>query len=158
MQLQEKCLTIPELKDRCFILVGGSMGGRHCSCCGQNTPTLAVWGSEDRTVPTSNMELLKDMLPHAAFQVLPNVGHDPMLEQPETFRALLLQFLNSCLAPCHLVTAVQSTPTTMYWSLCIHVYCHWHVLHSVQSIMPCATVATSLFGGTCHSAGASSGV
>jgi pimeloyl-ACP methyl ester carboxylesterase len=57
------------------------------------TPTLLLWGADDRVVPTSYAEAFRAALPNASLELLPNCGHYPMLEQPEAFTRTLVPFL-----------------------------------------------------------------
>lgn len=52
-------------------------------------PTLLVWGSEDRIVPSSAIAAWARLLPEARLATLPGVGHLPMEEAPEALAALL---------------------------------------------------------------------
>ena len=50
---------------------------------GLDTPTLVVWGDEDRALSVGTVPLLKTLLPNAQAIVMPHIGHAPMLERPE---------------------------------------------------------------------------
>jgi len=50
---------------------------------GLPTPTLIVWGAEDRVLSESTVPLLKSLLPNAEAIIMPGVGHAPMIERPE---------------------------------------------------------------------------
>lgn len=50
---------------------------------GLPTPTLIVWGAEDRVLSPGTVPLLQALLPHAQAIVMPHVGHAPMIEQPQ---------------------------------------------------------------------------
>lgn len=58
-------------------------------------PTVIFWGEEDTWVERSDIDEWQDRIPSAGFQVMPDVGHLPMEENPELFNALLLAFLES---------------------------------------------------------------
>ncbi|MET0332736.1 MAG: alpha/beta hydrolase [Rhizobacter sp.] len=62
-------------------------------------PTTVIWGSADPIAPLRTGQLLASRLPDARLKVLEGVGHTPMLESPDAFRALLLEALVSPLAP-----------------------------------------------------------
>ena len=49
---------------------------------GLSTPTLIVWGDEDRALSVGTVPILKTMLPNAQAVVMPHVGHAPMIERP----------------------------------------------------------------------------
>jgi pimeloyl-ACP methyl ester carboxylesterase len=56
-------------------------------------PTTVLWGGEDPIAPLRTGRLLAARLPDARLKVMDGVGHTPMLESPEAFRALLLEAL-----------------------------------------------------------------
>jgi len=56
-------------------------------------PTLVVWGDRDRIVPPSSADEFGRLIPDARVVVFEDCGHVPMLEQPDRFNALLLDFL-----------------------------------------------------------------
>lgn len=65
---------------------------------GLATPTLIVWGSEDRLVNVEASKILNKLMPHSQVIVMQHIGHMPMLEAPKQsaqdylkFRALLDQ-------------------------------------------------------------------
>lgn len=49
---------------------------------GLQTPTLIVWGDEDRALSVGTVPVLKALLPNAQAVVMPHVGHAPMIERP----------------------------------------------------------------------------
>ncbi|HEY7354861.1 MAG TPA: alpha/beta fold hydrolase [Ktedonobacterales bacterium] len=55
-------------------------------------PTLAIWGAEDRTVPTKDSEMLWALRGDARLEIYPQVGHHPYLEVTERFNARLIAF------------------------------------------------------------------
>ncbi len=56
-------------------------------------PTLVVWGDRDRIVPPSGAQEYGRLIPDARVVVFDDCGHVPMIEQPERFNQLLLDFL-----------------------------------------------------------------
>jgi pimeloyl-ACP methyl ester carboxylesterase len=58
-----------------------------------STPTLIVWGREDRIVPVVCGEQYRRLLPNATLRVLERCGHMPPIEQPDGFAKLVLDFL-----------------------------------------------------------------
>ena len=50
---------------------------------GLATPTLIVWGDEDRALSVGTVPVLKALLPNAQAIVMPHVGHAPMIERPQ---------------------------------------------------------------------------
>jgi 3-oxoadipate enol-lactonase len=56
------------------------------------TPSLVLCGDQDLSTPPSlNQELASDL--GCAFELIPNAGHLPCLEQPEIMRQKILAFL-----------------------------------------------------------------
>ena len=56
-------------------------------------PALVVHGDEDLIVPVENGRLLASRLPNVRYVELPRRGHNLMLEDPQTFARLVLEFL-----------------------------------------------------------------
>jgi pimeloyl-ACP methyl ester carboxylesterase len=56
-------------------------------------PTLLLSGAEDKVVPPGNVDLLKQVIPHAKTAVFPYAGHFFPLEVPETAVAEIESFL-----------------------------------------------------------------
>jgi pimeloyl-ACP methyl ester carboxylesterase len=50
---------------------------------GLETPTLVVWGAEDRALSVGTVPVLQALLPKAQAIVMPHVGHAPMIERPK---------------------------------------------------------------------------
>ena len=46
------------------------------------TPTLIVWGDQDRALDVSGAAVLHALLPHSTLIVMPGIGHIPMIEAP----------------------------------------------------------------------------
>ena len=57
-------------------------------------PTLILWGAEDTVTPIRTGKVLSDRIPNAQLKVIPNVGHSPMIQQPEKFRELIISALS----------------------------------------------------------------
>lgn len=55
-------------------------------------PTLVLWGRQDRVVPAAHAEVAR-AIPGARIEVWNRCGHLPMIERPEQFNSLLLDFL-----------------------------------------------------------------
>ncbi len=58
-------------------------------------PTALIWGSEDTTTPLAQGENLSALIPGSTLTVLPDVGHIPMIEDPEAFHRALLEALST---------------------------------------------------------------
>jgi abhydrolase domain-containing protein 6 len=56
------------------------------------TPTLIVWGADDRILHVSGAHGLKQLLPNARVRLVPGVGHCPMIERPRDSAADFLNF------------------------------------------------------------------
>ncbi|MBB5915459.1 2-hydroxy-6-oxonona-2,4-dienedioate hydrolase [Nocardia transvalensis] len=56
-------------------------------------PTLVLWTSDDPTADVTEGRRIASMIPGARFEVLPDCGHWPQYEDPESFDALHLDFL-----------------------------------------------------------------
>jgi pimeloyl-ACP methyl ester carboxylesterase len=55
-------------------------------------PTLILWSDQDRWFPREDGEALKERLPHAQFQILPNSGHNASGSNPVAVNAAILEF------------------------------------------------------------------
>lgn len=64
-------------------------------------PTLILWAEQDRWFPVSDGERLRDRLPNAKLQIIPNCGHYAAGGQPEFVNAAILSFLDDLTAPLH---------------------------------------------------------
>ena len=59
---------------------------------GSPIPTLVVWGERDRALHVSGAAILKDLMPNAKIIVRPEIGHLPMIEEPERSASDWLEF------------------------------------------------------------------
>ena len=59
---------------------------------GMETPTLIVFGDQDRAIPVATADILHKLLPHSQVVIMPGLGHLPMLEQPQQSAKDYLQF------------------------------------------------------------------
>lgn len=57
------------------------------------SPTLVVWGKQDRLVPLAHGEAYRDAITGAELKVLDQCGHSPQLERPAEFVTLVEGFL-----------------------------------------------------------------
>jgi len=64
-------------------------------------PTLMLWADHDRWFPVSDGERLRDRLPNAKLQIIPNCGHYAAGGQPEFVNAAILSFLDDLTTPLH---------------------------------------------------------
>jgi pimeloyl-ACP methyl ester carboxylesterase len=58
-------------------------------------PTLIVWGGEDPVVPLRHAFEFERLIPGGRVVVFPGAGHAPMIELPERFNQVLLDFLRA---------------------------------------------------------------
>jgi len=56
-------------------------------------PTFIVWGQEDMLVPVEDASEFERLIPNSRKVIFEDTGHVPMLERPQTFNALLMEFL-----------------------------------------------------------------
>jgi 2-hydroxy-6-oxonona-2,4-dienedioate hydrolase len=56
-------------------------------------PSLLVWGQNDIVTPPEVAEEFRDRMPNARLEFIDKCGHAPMIEHPDTFNALTLDFL-----------------------------------------------------------------
>lgn len=61
---------------------------------GLRPPTLALWGQQDRVFDASGAEVLRSRLPQARIEMLPGLGHLPMMEAPQAVASRYAQFLH----------------------------------------------------------------
>jgi len=57
------------------------------------SPTLLIWGEQDKLVPVAVGEAVNKALPSSRLEIIPHAGHVPMWDQPEQFNQLVLDFL-----------------------------------------------------------------
>ena len=55
-------------------------------------PLMCLWGATDELLPVAAMEPLKQLRPRASFNILPAVGHTPMLSAPDRCAEILQSF------------------------------------------------------------------
>lgn len=60
---------------------------------GVDTPTLVVWGKEDKITPVNCGERYMQTLPHAEFVILNECGHFVEVEKPNELARLVVEFL-----------------------------------------------------------------
>ncbi len=57
-------------------------------------PTLIVWGEDDAVLPVQDAHEYERLLPDARKVLMRDTGHVAMLERPDTFNDLLMEFLD----------------------------------------------------------------
>jgi pimeloyl-ACP methyl ester carboxylesterase len=60
---------------------------------GREVPALVIWGADDAYLPSSYAERQREVFPAAEVHVLPDSGHWPFADSPETVERLLVEFL-----------------------------------------------------------------
>ncbi len=61
-------------------------------------PALVVWGESDGVIDPDYGRAYAQSLPHARFELIPEAGHLPQIEQPERLLKLVEVFMNSITA------------------------------------------------------------
>ena len=57
-------------------------------------PVLVVWGREDRVIPISHLEGVRELMPDAEIRIIDRCGHIAMAECPDAFLEAALPFLD----------------------------------------------------------------
>ncbi len=57
------------------------------------SPTLILWGQEDRVLHPDNAKIFQQYLPRSELRLLPEVGHMPMIEAPEKSARIVRDFI-----------------------------------------------------------------
>lgn len=65
-------------------------------------PSLLVWGRDDIITPPEVAEEFRDRMPNARLEFIDKCGHAPMIEHPDTFNALTLDFFEELAEETHL--------------------------------------------------------
>lgn len=58
-------------------------------------PTLILWGRQDAILPVGQAVIAGEVLPWARLEIIEDAGHLVMVERPEEFNPLLLEFLRA---------------------------------------------------------------
>ena len=58
-------------------------------------PTLLIWGKKDKITPLEHAYFMKDKIPGAELEIIPNIKHNPHLEAPELLVEKVLSFIKS---------------------------------------------------------------
>jgi pimeloyl-ACP methyl ester carboxylesterase len=58
-------------------------------------PTLILHGADDQIIPVKEAEAMRDAIPNARLQLIPDAGHLLNLEQPDLFNQAVRSFLQS---------------------------------------------------------------
>lgn len=60
-----------------------------------SSPTLIIWGAEDRVLPLDAGFILRKLIPNADMHIFAKCGHWAQWERPDEFNALVDQFVNN---------------------------------------------------------------
>jgi pimeloyl-ACP methyl ester carboxylesterase len=71
-------------------------------------PTLIVWGTEDMLVPSSDADEFERLIPRARKVIFRDTGHMAMLERPQTFNDLVIEFLEEEPSPAASEASVEA--------------------------------------------------
>lgn len=58
------------------------------------TPTLIIWGRDDRLTPLWMADKIKSQIPNSKLQIIKECGHSPHLESPEELIKIIKQWLS----------------------------------------------------------------
>ncbi len=58
------------------------------------TPTLIMWGDQDRIIDVGNAAVFKALIPHAQLDIYEGIGHVPMMEIPEQSATDMRNFMS----------------------------------------------------------------
>jgi pimeloyl-ACP methyl ester carboxylesterase len=58
-----------------------------------STPTLVVWGEDDRVIPAATAQQWQELLPNAQLRLIGECGHFPDVEQPEALAQAVASFM-----------------------------------------------------------------
>ena len=59
------------------------------------SPTLIIWGTEDRVIHVSNADIFERLIPGSKKVILQGIGHVPMIEVPKQSADLLDEFIKN---------------------------------------------------------------
>ena len=59
-----------------------------------SAPTLVIAGADDPAAPPDQVELIRDSIPGASLEVIPNAAHLANIEQPEAITQAILDHLS----------------------------------------------------------------
>jgi pimeloyl-ACP methyl ester carboxylesterase len=67
--------------------------GEYGAVARQNFPILLIWGREDKTVSSADIQQLVKLIPGIELHIIEEAGHIPQYERPEAVDPLLVEFL-----------------------------------------------------------------
>ncbi|UZE96314.1 alpha/beta fold hydrolase [Alkalimarinus alittae] len=60
-----------------------------------NTPTLIIWGTEDRVINVKNADAFEQLIKGSTKIIMQGIGHVPMMEVPKESAEMLADFVNN---------------------------------------------------------------
>ena len=69
-----------DLEQRIFMQIAGDSVEQRVN--GLATPSLIVWGDQDRLIDVATADILQKLLPKSQVIIMPGIGHVPMIERP----------------------------------------------------------------------------
>lgn len=98
--LRNMASDVLQFQTRTFRTMGNVLGMKpnfwrsiHDRLAEIQSPTLLIWGKQDRAFPLSHGELAAKVMPNAKLQVFDSCGHLPYLEHADAFNHVVLDFL-----------------------------------------------------------------
>ncbi len=70
-----------------------SLMDKYCLVGQAEIPTTILWGEKDELTPFSGMEKVKECIPNAQIESIPNTEHFPIYEHPEITKEYILDFI-----------------------------------------------------------------
>ncbi len=71
----------------------------HTAAAQISAPTLIVWGTKDRIIPSDQAPVAARTIPGARLHMMTGIGHVPYLEAPDAFNTALSAFLYDVVRP-----------------------------------------------------------
>lgn len=88
--LAQERIRNADLEERIFVQIATTSVENRIA--GLKTPTLIVWGEQDRVIHVGTAEVLQKLLPRSQLIIMPGIGHLPMLERPQESAEDYLRF------------------------------------------------------------------
>jgi len=97
----ERTRTVFADKGRLFNVVRALRAARRyparAALAALECPVLMIWGANDGVTPPAEWERYAGGMARGEFRTIPDCGHVPMLERPDEFNRLLLDFVRRVL-------------------------------------------------------------
>ncbi len=71
----------------------GKISARGGSATGEKTPTLLVWGREDKTTPLSDGKIMNEKIENSELVIFDNANHSLPYQKPEEFAKVVMEFI-----------------------------------------------------------------